>query len=123
MIDEVFGNTFCLIHASGVRLFPVRIRNRDTGKIAFRISRGGTGGNTKDAGSEETNEFVVFDRVIRDRWSVRVASLDCKIEGLYKLNRCSITGYKDYRIDPLRATLSQTLSCTIQSVRHYQVSI
>ena len=82
MDDDIFGKTFCLVHKNGQRLYPVRMKNRDTGKVAFRISPGGKGGNTKDAGSEETNESVVFEKVTVDRWAVRVASLDRKTEGL-----------------------------------------
>ena len=97
MIDEIFGRTFCLIHKAGVRLYPVRVKNRDSGKVAFRISSGGKGGNTKDIGSEETDESVVFGKVTVDGWAVRVASRGRKTKGLYKIGEKSITGFEDLR--------------------------
>lgn len=97
MGSNVFGKTFCLVHKSGVPLFPVRMKNRDTGRVAFRISQGGTAGNTKASGQEESDEAQVFTRVINDGWAVRVASLDRTIVGLYKVGHRSITTYKDLR--------------------------
>lgn len=97
MSDDVFGRSFCLIHKTGISLYPVRMKNQDTGRVAFRISAGGTGGNTKATGQEENDESRVFGCVVNEGWAVRVASLDRKIEGLYKVGHRSITGYKDLR--------------------------
>lgn len=73
------------------------MRNRDTGKVAFRISPGGKGGNTKESSSEEIDASIVFEKVTVDRWAVRVASLDRKTEGLYKIGHKSISGFEDRR--------------------------
>ncbi|MEQ8484340.1 MAG: hypothetical protein RIB46_08245 [Pseudomonadales bacterium] len=96
MTDDPFFRGFCLIHKSGVRLYPVRMKNRDTGRVAYRLSRGGTGGNTKEAGVEETDESILIQRV-KEGWAVRAASLDRTISGLYKINHRSITDTEDLR--------------------------
>ncbi len=36
--DTVFAKAFYLQHVEGDQLFPVRMRNRDTGHLAFRVS-------------------------------------------------------------------------------------
>lgn len=97
MTDEVFGKTFCLIHKNGQRLYPVRMKNRDTGTVAFRISPGGKSGNTKDIGSEEQDESLVFEKVTVQGWAVRVSSLDRATNGLYKIGQKSISGFEDLR--------------------------
>lgn len=97
MLNERFGRTFCLIHNNGDILYPVRVRNRDSGVFAFRISPGGSGGNTKEVGVEERDELIVLNRVARDGWAVRVSTLDRKRAGLYKIGQRSIREFKDLR--------------------------
>lgn len=88
---------FCLIHNNGDVLYPVRMKNRDSGVFAFRISPGGFRGNTKDVGVEESDESIVFERVLRDGWAVRASTLDREREGLYKVGQRSIREFKDLR--------------------------
>jgi len=67
---------------NGIEVFPVQIKNRDTGVIAFRVSRGGAGGNTKEAG-EEVDEAVMIRKVLELGYAVRCSSLDGNTKGLY----------------------------------------
>lgn len=94
MAVERFGKQFCLVHESGELLYPVRIRNRDTGRVSFRISQGGLKGNTKEVGIEEDDEAKVFSRVVNEGWAVRASSMNKKTTGLYKLGQRSIKDYK-----------------------------
>lgn len=96
-MSEVFGKQFCLIHESGAVLYPIRIKNRDTGKVSFRISQGGKGGNTKAIGLEEDDESKVLNRVINEGWAVRVSSLDRRTNGLYKIGHKAIKDYKVFK--------------------------
>ncbi|RUO20782.1 hypothetical protein CWE06_05625 [Aliidiomarina haloalkalitolerans] len=92
MSDSIFSDLFYLDHVSGDKLFPVKIRNRDTGKVSFRVSRGGTGGNTKEAGYEVDCEFEVKRLVFDHGYAVRASTRDKSRNGLYKLGMRSIKG-------------------------------
>ena len=85
MSSDTFGMMFVLHHVSGDELFAVRMRNRRTGRLAFRLSRGGEGGNRMDACVEEDDESVVYERVFRDGWAIRASTKNCSRQGLYKL--------------------------------------
>lgn len=91
-----FGSMFCLVHDSGDVLYPVKMKNRDTGVLAFRISPGGVGGNTKTIGREEEDEAIVFARV-QGGWAVRASTLDRTRAGLYKIEQRCIREFKDLR--------------------------
>lgn len=92
MNDSIFSDLFYLEHVSGDKLFPVKIRNRDTGKVSFRVSRGGTSGNTKEAGSEVDCEFEVKRLVLDQGYAVRASTRNKSRNGLYKLGMRSIKG-------------------------------
>ena len=97
MTEDRFGRSFCLVHESGELLYPVRVKNRDTGRLAFRVSKGGTGSNTKASGREEDDESTVHRLVQHDGWAVRVSSLDRAVKGLYKIRERSIVEFRDLR--------------------------
>jgi len=97
MTDDRFGRSFCLVHESGELLYPVRIKNLDTGRLAFRISKGGAGGNTKESGKEENDESKVHDLVRNQGWAVRASNLQKTIQGLYKVGERSIREFRDLR--------------------------
>ncbi|OZB41964.1 MAG: hypothetical protein B7X50_05770 [Alishewanella sp. 34-51-39] len=90
MIDSIFSELFYLEHVSGDKLFPVKLRNSDTGKVSFRVSPGGSGGNTKEASSEVDCEFEVKRLVFEQGYAVRAATRDKSRSGLYKLGIRSI---------------------------------
>ncbi|MEE4812816.1 hypothetical protein V2K35_02950 [Pseudomonas alliivorans] len=41
-----FSRAFRFVLKNGTEVFPVQVKNRSSGLVAYRISRGGTGGNT-----------------------------------------------------------------------------
>ncbi len=63
---------FWLIDENGVRLYPVRIRNRSNGRIAFRVAPGSTNITNKQLEIEELSD--VIDAVVIDGHGVRVTS-------------------------------------------------
>lgn len=64
MDQKRFTDLFYLLHQNGDKLYPVRMKNRDTGKRCFRVSPGGIDGNKKEMGLEiecehEMKNFVL----------------------------------------------------------------
>lgn len=68
----------------GTQMFPVRMKNRTTAKIAYRLSEGGVGGNTKEQGIEVDNEGEMIQKVCHGDMAVRLISADGKRQGLYR---------------------------------------
>jgi hypothetical protein len=87
--QDRFSHAFRFVLNNGTEVFPVRMKNRSTGLIAYRISRGGTGGNTLEAG-EEVDEVTMINKVLNLDFAVRCASLDGSIRGLYKIGQRSV---------------------------------
>jgi 5-methylcytosine-specific restriction endonuclease McrA len=81
--QERISRKFSFILNNGIEVFPVKMKRRDTGVIAFRISPGGAGGNTLEA-SEEVDESTMIQKVLEEGWAVRCKSLDGNTSGLYK---------------------------------------
>lgn len=87
--QDRFSRAFSFILNTGKELFPVQIKRRDTGVVAYRISQGGTAGNTLEAG-EEVDEATMIRKVLDLGYAVRCASLDGKTKGLYKPGQRSV---------------------------------
>jgi len=87
---ELFSNLFYLLHQSGDKLYPVKMKNRDTGKVAFRVSRGGTGGNTKESGMEIEDEYLMKKYVFEQGYAVRASTMNKSRNGLFKIGQRSI---------------------------------
>ena len=87
---ERFSYAFCFVLNNGTVLYPVRMKNRTTGKSAFRVSRGGTGGNKKENGMEVESEAEMVNYALNLGYSVRAMSLDRKTFGLYKRDGRSV---------------------------------
>ena len=90
MSEEIFSSLFYLLHKNGEKLYPVKMRNRDNGKRLYRVSPGGTGGNTKKAGIEVDDENEMKNYVFKHGYAVRVSSKDKETKGLYKIGHRSI---------------------------------
>lgn len=84
--QDRFSHAFCFVLNTGKGIYPVKIKRRETGNIAFRIS---TGGNTVDA-SEEVDEATMIRKVLNDGYAVRCSSLDGEVYGLYKHGHRSV---------------------------------
>lgn len=95
-MSERISRKLELAHISGALLYPVRIKNQDTGRIAFRLS---TQGNTKDDSIEIEDEQIMIYKVLKENYMVRARTLKPAsqggIAGLYRLKERSI---RDYRI-------------------------
>ena len=87
--SDRFSRAFSFILNSGREIFPVAMKRRDTGRIAFRVSKGGAQGNTLAAG-EEVDEPSMIRMVLEEGHAVRCASLDGEIHGLYKQGHRSV---------------------------------
>lgn len=81
---------FWFEHTSGQRLYPYRLRNRDTGQATFRVARPGTGANRKEHQVELADVDDVFRHVFGLGWSVRLRGHDPKFNGLYNASGHSI---------------------------------
>lgn len=89
--SEIFSRRFSFELKDGTELFPVRMKNQQTGEVAFRVSQGGAGGNTKKGGLEVQDEVEMMRYVLELGYSVRASSLDKNTKGLYKANGHSVT--------------------------------
>lgn len=87
--QERISRKFSFILNNGTEVFPVKMKRRDTGVIAFRISPGGTGGNTLES-SEEVDEDTMIRKALEEGWAVRCKSLDGNTSGLYKKGERSV---------------------------------
>ena len=87
--QDRFSRAFCFVLKSGKEIYPVQMKRRETGNIAFRVSPGGTGGNTVKA-SEEVDETTMIRKVLLDGYAVRCSSFDGKVHGLYKAGHRSV---------------------------------
>ncbi|MCA8947611.1 MAG: hypothetical protein KDB29_15350 [Planctomycetes bacterium] len=83
-ISDVFSRRLSFVLKNGEEVFPVRVKNRQTGLIAFRVSKGGTRGNTKENGLEVEDEMEMVRYVLEMGYSVRASTLDKKTPSLYK---------------------------------------
>jgi hypothetical protein len=81
--QDRFSRAFSFVLNNGTELFPVRMKRRATGVVAYRISKGGTGGNTLEAG-EEVDEETMIHKVFNLGYAVRCSSVDGSTSGLYK---------------------------------------
>ena len=89
MDQDRFCRKFSFVLTNGTEVFPVMMKRRETGKVAFRISVGGTGGNTKVAG-EEVGESEMITKVLEQSYAVRCSSLNRKTSALYKAGERSV---------------------------------
>jgi hypothetical protein len=71
MKTNLFASTFYLISSTGQIVFPVRIRNVDTGRVSYRLSRSG---NTKADMLEIDDEAELLRLCLTGQWMVRVAA-------------------------------------------------
>lgn len=87
--DNVSTRLMCVLH-DGTKLFPAKMKNRKTNRIAYRLSAGGKGGNTIEEGQEEESEDQMIDLVVNKGYAVRMASNKSAAKSLYKLHARAI---------------------------------
>jgi hypothetical protein len=88
--DGRISTRFWFQHESGARLYPYKLRDQRTGRIAFRVAPGGKGANKVENQTQIDDEADVFRHVFGKGWSVRMRSLDRSVEGLYNKDGHSI---------------------------------
>lgn len=89
-LSDVFSRRFSFVLKNGKEVFPVRMKNRQSGLVAFRVSKGGRGGNTKENGLEVQDENEMVHYVLELGYSVRASTIDKKPSGLYKQDGRSV---------------------------------
>lgn len=87
--QERVSRKFSFILKSGTEVFPVLVKDRNTGNIAFRVSLGGTGSN-KTVNQDQVDENTMLSRVLSQNYQVRCSSLDGKTTGMYKKGERSV---------------------------------
>lgn len=87
--QDRFSRAFSFALNNGTEVFPVQMKNRSTGLVAYRVSRGGTEGNTLENG-EEVDEVTMIKKVLNLGFAVRCGSLDGSVRGLYKIGQRSV---------------------------------
>jgi hypothetical protein len=90
ILQNRMSRKICFVLHNGTKVFPAQMERRETGNIAFRVSPGGTGGNTLEA-SLEVDEETMVNKVLQDGWAVRCKSVDSKKNGLYKHGHRSVS--------------------------------
>lgn len=80
--EDRFSHCFSFTLINGNEVFPIKVKNRETGRVAFRISKGGKGGNTLEAGFE-VDEQEMVEKVLHHGFSVRCAPQEGGANGLY----------------------------------------
>lgn len=68
----------------GAVMFPVRMKNRASGKVAFRLTTGTSSGNTKDASEEVEGEDQMIDLVCQHNRAIRLSTADGTRQGIYR---------------------------------------
>jgi hypothetical protein len=93
-VKNIFSDKLVLTHKSGVKLYPAMMKNRNTGKLAFRLSKSG---NTKLDSIDIFDEDEMIKKVTKQGYMVRARSLQPLSRsgrcGLYRLEGQSITSY------------------------------
>lgn len=67
-MSELLCRTLRLTHKEGDVLYPVRMKNKDTGRVAFRLSKAG---NTKADSIEVMDEQEMILKVTQQGYKVR----------------------------------------------------
>jgi hypothetical protein len=90
MSGERMSERFWFQHESGDRLYPYRIKNRTTGRVAFRAAPPGTGNNITENQIELDHEEDLYRYVFAMGWSTRMRSRSGSWNGLYNKDGRSI---------------------------------
>jgi len=81
-----YSDDFHFTHSSGDKLYPVRMKNRETGRMAFRLS---LGGNKKSDMVEVDNSQDAL-RMVESGYGVRCSTTDGNRSGIYSAKGRSV---------------------------------
>ena len=84
------------IHTDGSRLYPVAIRNRATGRVAFNLARPGTASHHREAAIEVEDEGEVVRQILLNGMKVRCQGVNGDHKGQF-----SPTGRNVVRVEQL----------------------
>ena len=90
MAKGEYDTRFWFEHKSGQRLYPYKLKNQKSGRIAFRVAKPGTGANRNVNQLELDDVEDVFRHVFGLGYSVRMRGEDPKFNGLYSKDGHSI---------------------------------
>jgi len=88
--NERFCTRVLFVLHDGTQMFPIRMKDRASGRVAFRLSKDDTGGNTKDQSQEEDDEATMVDMVCKQNRAVRLSNADGSRQGLYRKSGRSV---------------------------------
>src|SRR3546814_17573461 len=78
--DDRISQRFWFEHQSGKRLYPYKLRDLRSGRVAFRVAPGAAGANKVENQTQIDNEEEVFRHVFGLGWPVRMRPLDGSLE-------------------------------------------
>ena len=90
---ERLDRSFWFIHKGKTKIYPYRLKSRQTGKIAFRVAPPGTGANLTKNQLQLDDVRDVIRHVFEHGWSVRMRSPDWEVDGLYNKDGYSISSH------------------------------
>ncbi len=95
MDADLYCRRFCFVHESGDRLYAYRVRNNDTGTLAFRVSDQRV---IKDLEQEAEDEAEMMRLVLDLNYQVRMSTLPGtrKRQGGYRRHGRSIVRVERY---------------------------
>lgn len=88
--ENRISDRFWFEHESGKRLYPYKLQDRRSGRVAFRVARGAKGANKTINQTQLDDVDDVYRHVFGKGWSVRMRSIDRTVEGLYNKDGHSI---------------------------------
>ena len=88
--QERFSDAFSFLLSNGVEVYPVQMKNRQTGRVSYVVA---PGGNTRED-AQEVDEETMQKKVLGFGFAVRCSSKDGKTYGLYKKDGRSVIAVK-----------------------------
>lgn len=96
LMDERISTRFWFEHSSGTRLHPYKLRDKRTGRLAFRVVEPRAGANRVAIQLQLDNVEDLYRHVMQMGWYVRMRSIDGHTEGLYNRDSYSIVSNSEF---------------------------
>jgi hypothetical protein len=79
------ARTFYLLGVKGEKLFPVRMKDLKTGRVAFRLTEPGSGNNVRGKVIEIEDEATAYQMVASGKYLIRAQREGDRGPGFYRL--------------------------------------